>query len=114
MLQTGASPFPALANKTIHPYSDFAIHHMGPGLADQVSQGLAGGDDFRSAPLWGLGQRLFFLHDGRTRDLLQVIRSHSSAGNAQFPASEANAVVASYFRLSVSDQQAVLTFLRSL
>ena len=113
-LQTGASPFPSLANQTIHPYSDFALHHMGPGLADQVSQGLAGGDEFRTAPLWGTGQRLFFLHDGRTSDLVQTIRAHASPANSQFPASEANRVVANYFALSTSDQQAVLTFLRSL
>jgi len=113
-LQTGNSPFPPLNNKTIHPYSDFALHNMGPGLADNVSQGVAGGDEFRSAPLWGVGQRIFFLHDGRTRDLLQAIRAHSSNANGQYPASEANAVVANFFRLSVSDQQAVLVFLRSL
>jgi CxxC motif-containing protein (DUF1111 family) len=121
-LQTGASPFSPLANQTIHPYSDFAIHHMGPGLADGVSQGLAGGDEFRTAPLWGLGQRLFFLHDGRTSDLIQAIREHSSppAGptatsvNSQYPPSEASAVVRNFFNLSSSDQQAVLNFLRSL
>jgi CxxC motif-containing protein (DUF1111 family) len=113
-LQTGASPFPSLANQTIHPYSDFALHHMGPDLADNISQGLAGGDEFRTAPLWGLGQRIFFLHDGRTADLLQVIKDHSSAANSQYPASEANAVVGNFFQLSTSDQQAVLAFLRSL
>ncbi len=113
-LQTGASPFPALANQTIHPYSDFAIHHMGPGLADGVSQGLAGGDEFRTAPLWGVGQRIFFLHDGRTTDLVQAIRAHSSAANGQYPASEANTVVNNFFHLSPGDQQAVLAFLRSL
>jgi CxxC motif-containing protein (DUF1111 family) len=113
-LQTGASAFSPLANQTIHPYSDFALHHMGPRLADQISQGLAGGDEFRSAPLWGLGQRLFFLHDGRTGDLVQTIREHSSSGNSQFPASEANTAVRNYFNLSNSDQQAVLKFLRSL
>src|SRR6266700_661175 len=112
--QTGASNFAALANQTIHPYSDFAIHHMVPGLADQVSQGLAGGDEFRTAPLWGLGQRLFFLHDGRTPNLLTVIAAHSSAANGTFPASEANAVVARFNGLTVSDRQAILTFLRSL
>ena len=57
----------------IHPYSDFAIHHMGPGLADHISQGLAAGDEFRTAPLWGVGQRIFFLHDGRTSNLLAAI-----------------------------------------
>ncbi len=121
-LQTGPSPFPQLANQTIHPYSDFAIHHMGPGLADGVSQGLAGGDEFRTAPLWGLGQRLFFLHDGRTSDLLQAIREHSgpttstavSTSNSQYPPSEAIAAVKNFFNLSSSDQQAVLNFLRSL
>ena len=39
---------------------------MGPGLADGIVQGGAQGDEFRTAPLWGLGQRIFFLHDGRT------------------------------------------------
>jgi CxxC motif-containing protein (DUF1111 family) len=113
-LVTGASPFPSLANQTIHPYSDFAIHHMGPGLADQVSQGQAAGDQFRSAPLWGLGQRLFFLHDGRETDLLKVIEDHSSRASSVFPQSEANQVIQNYFNLSNSDQQAILNFLRSL
>jgi len=113
-LVTGPSPFPPLATQTIHPYSDFALHHMGPGLADQVSQGIAGGDEFRSAPLWGLGQRIFFLHDGRTTNLLQAIAAHSSNANGQFPASEANAVITRFNNLSVSDRQAILNFLRTL
>jgi len=37
-LTTGASQFPVLANQTIHPYSYFALHFMGPRLADSVSQ----------------------------------------------------------------------------
>jgi CxxC motif-containing protein (DUF1111 family) len=113
-LQTGASPFPGLANQTIHPFSDFALHHMGPGLADQISQGNAAGDQFRSAPLWGLGQRLFFLHDGRTSDLLKAIADHASNANSQFPASEANQVIQNFNNLSNSNQQAILNFLRSL
>ena len=113
-LKTGASPFAALANQTIHPYSDFAIHNMGPGLADQISQGNAAGDQFRSAPLWGLGQRLFFLHDGRETDLLKVIADHASNANSQFQASEANQVIQNFNNLSNSDQQAILNFLRSL
>ncbi len=58
---------------TYHPFSDFALHHVGSGLADGINQGAAGPDQFRTAPLWGLGQRLFFLHDGRTADVLQAI-----------------------------------------
>ena len=67
-LTTGPSCYSGMANVTCHPYSDFALHHMGWGLADRISQGAATGDEFRTAPLWGLGQRLFFLHDGRTSD----------------------------------------------
>jgi CxxC motif-containing protein (DUF1111 family) len=81
---------------------------MGSGLADGVSQGVATGNEFRTAPLWGLGQRIFFLHDGRTSDLLQAIAAHSSQG------SEANAVVAAFNALSDSAQQDLLNFLRSL
>jgi CxxC motif-containing protein (DUF1111 family) len=113
-LRTGASPFAALSNQTIHPYSDFAVHNMGPGLADQIGQGNAAGDQFRSAPLWGLGQRLFFLHDGRETDLLKVIADHASNANSQFQASEANQVIQNFNNLSNSDQQAILNFLRSL
>jgi CxxC motif-containing protein (DUF1111 family) len=113
-LQTGPSRFAALSNKTIHPYSDFALHHMGPGLADRISQGAAKGDQFRTAPLWGLGERLFLLHDGRTTDLVQAIQAHSSSGNSQFPSSEANRVISNYNSLSFSDKQSLLNFLRSL
>jgi len=115
ILITAPSKFgPGLSLQVIHPYSDFAIHNMGPGLADQISQGLAGGDEFRTAPLWGLGQRLFFLHDGRETDLLKVIADHASPGNSQFGPSEANKVVQNFNNLSVSDKQAILNFLRSL
>jgi hypothetical protein len=51
----------------------------GANLADGILQGAAGPDEFRTAPLWGVGQRLFFLHDGRTSDLLQAIQEHASS-----------------------------------
>jgi CxxC motif-containing protein (DUF1111 family) len=107
-LQAGPSMFTGMSNVVYHPFSDFALHHMGGGLADGVSQGVAGSDEFRTAPLWGVGQRLFFLHDGRTSDLLQAIQQHRS------PGSEANGVVRRFNQLSSADQQALLNFLRSL
>jgi CxxC motif-containing protein (DUF1111 family) len=107
-LTTGASIFTGMSNVTYNPYSDFALHNMGSGLADGIHQGSAGPNQFRTAPLWGLGQRLFFLHDGRTSDLIQAIESHSSAG------SEANMVIRKYNALSVSNAQDLLNFLRSL
>ena len=83
----------ALRNKTANLYSDLALHQMRPNLADDILQGLAKGDEFRTAPLWGLGQRIFFLHDGRTNDLEEAIQAHRSAANSKFGASEANAVI---------------------
>ena len=107
-LSTGPSIFTGMSNVTYNPYSDFALHHMGTGLSDGIHQGAAGPDQFRTAPLWGLGQRLFFLHDGRTSDLIQAIQSHSSSG------SEANVVVHRFNSLSASQVQDLLNFLRSL
>jgi CxxC motif-containing protein (DUF1111 family) len=107
-LQTGRAASEALSNKTAHLYSDLLVHHMGTGLDDGVVQGLAGTDEFRTAPLWGLGQRLFFLHDGRTGDLLVAIRAHASRG------SEANAVIDAFDRLPAGSQQDILNFLRAL
>src|SRR6266853_6882605 len=69
-----------LGNATANLFSDIEIHHMGATLADNVSQGGAGGDQFRTAPLWGLGQRIFFLHDGRCGNLLCAIEAHERSG----------------------------------
>jgi CxxC motif-containing protein (DUF1111 family) len=111
----------ALANRKVNLYSDVLIHHMGKRLADGITQGAATGDMFRTAPLWGVGQRRFFLHDGRTSDLLVAIRAHASAssgeceqdGSACYGPSEANAVIANFERLPRDDKQAILDFLRS-
>ena len=85
---------------------------MGSGLADGITQGTAGPDEFRTAPLWGVGQRLFFLHDGRATPenggLINAIESHAGSG------SEANAVISAFNRLTQQQQQDLLNFLRSL
>jgi CxxC motif-containing protein (DUF1111 family) len=103
-----------LENRPVNLFSDLLVHHMGAGLADDIIQGAAGPDEFRSQPLWGVGQRLFFLHDGRTNDLLVAINAHFSPARGEYPASEANAVVEIFLKLRRTDQQAILDFLRSL
>jgi CxxC motif-containing protein (DUF1111 family) len=113
-LMTGPSEVAALNKKPVNLYSDLMLHAMGPGLADDILQGNAAGDEFRTSPLWGLGQRIFFLHDGRTSDLKEAILAHRSAGTSRFPASEANQVIARYLDLSEGDKQHLLNFLRSL
>jgi CxxC motif-containing protein (DUF1111 family) len=138
-LTTAASPFTGMGGVTYHPFSDIALHHMGTDLLDGVLQGGAGPDEFRTAPLWGVGQRLFFLHDGRTSNLLTAILSHADDGGqctttefsasfldesngsiyqpnsqTQFCGSEANGVIANFRALSPSQKQDILNFLRSL
>ena len=122
-LKTDNTAVTALANQTAALYSDLALHKMGPALADNILQGSAAGDEFRTAPLWGLGERIFFMHDGRTSDLVQAIQEHASGGNSghhgyesnsQFGPSEANQVIANYNALGSSQQQDLLNFLRSL
>jgi CxxC motif-containing protein (DUF1111 family) len=107
-LTTAQSFNTGMSNVQYHPFSDFALHHMGRNLEDGINQGMATSDEFRTAPLWGVGQRLFFLHDGRTADLLDAINQHASEG------SEANQVVRGFRNLSTTEQQSILNFLRSL
>jgi CxxC motif-containing protein (DUF1111 family) len=98
----------SLSNATVNAFSDLEIHHMGSLLADNVAQGGAGGDQFRTAPLWGLGQRIFLLHDGRTTNLITAIQDHRSRG------SEATTVEGNFGNLTTQQQQQILDFLRSL
>jgi CxxC motif-containing protein (DUF1111 family) len=112
-LQTASSSFTdGLSNQQAALFSDLLVHHMGSGLADNVSQGAAGPDEFRTAPLWGVGQRVFFLHDGRSTPanggLLNAIQAHSSQG------SEANRVISMFNQLTTQQKQDLLNFLRSL
>jgi CxxC motif-containing protein (DUF1111 family) len=108
-LQTARSHIASGLNQVnANLFSDLLVHNMGNNLADGVSQGAAGPDEFRTAPLWGLGQRIFFLHDGRTSDLLNAIEQHASSG------SEANGVIHNFNNLSPQQKQNLLNFLRSL
>jgi CxxC motif-containing protein (DUF1111 family) len=105
---SSTSPSAALSNQTANLFSDLLVHHMGKGLTDGITQGGAGPDEFRTAPLWGVGQRMFFLHDGRTTNLVEAIRAHRSTG------SEANKVVEHFNKLHAQEQQEIIDFLRSL
>jgi len=110
MIASGSSTVPsvALSNQPVNLFSDILVHHMGKGLADGITQGGAGPDEFRTAPLWGVGQRVFFLHDGRTSSLVEAIEFHRSHG------SEANKVIERFNRLSTAEKQDIINFLRSL
>jgi CxxC motif-containing protein (DUF1111 family) len=109
-IASGSSKVPsaALSGQQANLFSDLLVHHMGKGLADGITQGSAGPDEFRTAPLWGAGQRIFFLHDGRTTDLVEAIEDHKS------PGSEADKVIDRFNRLKTQEKQDIINFLRSL
>ncbi len=103
--------FRPLSNQIIHPYSDFLLHDMGPGLADGRPDFQASGSEWRTAPLWGIGLTekvsgyAFYLHDGRARTLTEAILWHGG---------EATKSKDQFKKLNKSDRQALLAFLKSL
>lgn len=109
-IASGSSTVPSavLSNQPVNLWSDLLVHHMGAGLADGITQGGAGPDEFRTAPLWGVGQRVFLLHDGRTTDLVRAIDAHRSRG------SEANRIIDQFNRLPREQRQDIVNFLRAL
>lgn len=104
-MRTGKNPIAALSEKPVRAFSDFLLHDMGDRLADGIEQGLATGREFRTAPLWGLRFRPFFLHDGRTTDLHEAILLHGGG---------AEKVIEDFRNLPDGSKQDLLDFLRSL
>ncbi len=109
---TGTHPQrPEQSNQTIWPYSDLLLHDMGEGLADNRAEGSAGGRDWRTPPLWGLGLTMivsdhtFLLHDGRARNVPEAILWHGG---------EAQASRDRFAKMQAADRAALLAFLDSL
>jgi CxxC motif-containing protein (DUF1111 family) len=72
---------------TIRPYTDLLLHDLGAGLADGLAEWQAEGGEWRTPPLWGLGQaaaagRGGLLHDGRARTLMEAILWHGGEAQA--------------------------------
>lgn len=108
---TGDHPIDAIANQVIHPFTDLLLHDMGPALADDLPDGSATGTEWRTAPLWGLGNAsaipgsVALLHDGRARSIEEAILWHGGEGDA---ARER------FVRLDEQDRARVIAFLESL
>ena len=86
---TGDAPGqPHLSHQLIWPYTDMLLHDMGEGLADDRPEGAATGNEWRTAPLWGIGLteivngHTLFLHDGRARNLTEAILWHGGEAEA--------------------------------
>jgi CxxC motif-containing protein (DUF1111 family) len=103
--------YPALSNQTIRPFTDLLLHDLGPGLADGRPDYLAGGSEWRTPPLWGLGLlptvngHQMLLHDGRARGFAEAILWHGG---------QADAAKETFRTMPKSDRDALVTFLQSL
>jgi len=101
-------PFAELRSQTIHPYTDLLLHDMGPGLADNLTEGVASGSEWRTAPLWSIGFTAgvsggqAYLHDGRARNLAEAILWHGG---------EATAAREAFRTMTASNRAALLAFL---
>ncbi|PSB00765.1 di-heme oxidoredictase family protein [Merismopedia glauca] len=110
-LKTGNHEIKALANQTIYPYTDMLLHDLGTGLADGRPDFAATGNEWRTAPLWGLGltQTVLpysgYLHDGRARTIEEAILWHSGEAD---PAKE------KFRQMQSGERQALVKFLNSL
>jgi CxxC motif-containing protein (DUF1111 family) len=112
-MQSGFSPIDALNDKPVRLYSDLLLHDMGDGLKDDFPEGEATGTEWRTTPLWGLGivenvlgGTPFYLHDGRTSNLIEVIDLHlgeATESRRQF-----------FDIISETERDAVIAFLKSL
>jgi len=103
-LRTGPTATPALADRTIRPYSDMLVHDLGDALAD-VCGFDASPAELRTAPLWGLRHRDRLLHDGRAADVPSAISAHGG---------EATAARDAFMALPQEAQRAIVRFLLSL
>ncbi|MFM9873729.1 MAG: di-heme oxidoredictase family protein [Fimbriimonadaceae bacterium] len=105
LLQTSSNAPDGLANKNVRLFSDLLLHRMGNRLADGIQQGQAKGDQFRTAPLWGVSMRPLLMHDGRSTTVEGAIMEHGG---------EASQVVDQFSRLSPSNRAILLQFVESL
>ncbi len=104
-------PVPAVSHQVIFPYTDLLLHDMGEGLADGRPDFLAGGREWRTPPLWGIGlienvnNHTRLLHDGRARNIAEAILWHDGEG---LEARE------DFRKMSREEREALLRFLESL
>ncbi|HEV2671035.1 MAG TPA: di-heme oxidoredictase family protein, partial [Gemmatimonadales bacterium] len=116
---------PALGDKVFHPFGDFLLHDVGTGDGIAVAMVehygrnmyrilwqnfapdsiLRARNKVRTAPLWGVRLRPRLMHDGASLTFRDAILRHRR---------EADAVTHRFRRLTPSEQQAIIEFLKSL
>ena len=111
-LKSAFSPIAALSYKTFYPYTDLLLHDMGAELDDHYTEGTALTNEWRTAPLWGLGLstasqggKYFLMHDGRAKSIDESILMHNG---------ESLKSKNDYMLLSAAEKNDLTNFLKSL
>lgn len=111
MTTSSHSTYPILNNRTFYPFTDMLLHDMGEGLASGFPVFSAHPNEWRTAPLWGIGLsekvsgRKGFLHDGRARTIEEAILWHGG---------EAKQSQNFYKQLNSKQRSKLIYFLESL
>ena len=95
----------ALGDKNIHPFSDFLLHDVGTGDGIVQNGGQGTRNQLRTAPLWGIGARTRFMHDGASLTVTGAIQRH---------ANQAATARNNFNALSAANQANVVAFIFSL
>lgn len=112
-LTTGYSDIPQLNQVEFHPYTDLLLHDMGPDLDDGYTEGDAETYEWRTPPLWGIGNqkersqggKYYLLHDGRANSIEEAILYHGG---------EAENARKQYENLSQEEKSQLVKFIESL
>ena len=106
VINAGAFTVPtALGDKNIHPFGDYLLHNIGTGDGIVQNGGQGTRNQVRTAPLWGIGARTRFMHDGASVTVSDAIGRH----NGQATTARQN-----FQALSGTSQANVLAFIFSL
>ena len=95
----------AIGDKNYHPFGDFLLHDIGTGDGIVQNGGQATRNMVRTAPLWGIGARTRFMHDGASLTVSAAIARHGG---------QASATRTNFNNLSAASQTNVLNFIFSL
>lgn len=108
---TKSEKYPHLSQQEIWPYSDFLLHDMGDELADGRPDFEASGNEWRTAPLWGVGLNeqvngnRHLLHDGRARSIEEAILWHGG---------EAQKSKKAFINLHIKEREELLRFIQKI
>ena len=111
-VQCHSPSFTLTSGYVIKPFTDMLLHDMGEGLSDGRTEFKAEENEWRTAPLWGIGKYALaigkspdFLHDGRAKTLEEAILWHGG---------EAKKSRDNFMSLSKSQREAMLRYINEL